>query len=236
MVHALLRMTIAVVLALIGWLQAGPVTAAPAAPQVAFAHDAPAYDPPGSDTATERGPPALGRTVTTIDAVGSRAHGASTRSEASASPSTTTYAYPAGPVRVALATPTTRRHAVLADGDPSPSWRSVGATKALPALPKALSGGAADTYVYFGTRGGKNVYTGITNNLARRGAQHGERFDQLVRVTNQPVTRGQARSIEQALIARNPGFENKINSISPTHSYYDDAVSWGEAWLRQKGF
>jgi RHS repeat-associated protein len=110
------------------------------------------------------------------------------------------------------------------------------AANALPALPKALSGGAADTYVYFGTRGGKNVYTGITNNLTRRGAQHGERFDQLVRVTNEPVTRGQARSIEQALIARNPGFENKINSISPTHSYYDDAVSWGESWLRQNGF
>lgn len=43
-----------------------------------------------------------------------------------------------------------------------------------------------------------------------------------------PVTRGQARAIEQALIVRNPGFNNKINSISPTHSYYDDAASWGD--------
>jgi RHS repeat-associated protein len=106
------------------------------------------------------------------------------------------------------------------------------AAKTLPALPNALSGGAANSYVYLGVRNGKSVYTGITNNLIRRGAQHAGRFDSLSRVTSAPVTRGQARAIEQALITRNPGFENKINSISPTHSYYDDAVSWGESWLK----
>ena len=68
------------------------------------------------------------------------------------------------------------------------------------------------------------------------GPQHCARFDQLEAITDSPVTRGQARAIEQALIARNPGFGNKINSISQTHSYYDDAVSWGEAWLQQNGF
>ena len=41
---------------------------------------------------------------------------------------------------------------------------------------------------------------------------------------------------EEALILRNPGFENKIHSISPKHSYYEDAVDWGNAWLRQNGF
>lgn len=42
----------------------------------------------------------------------------------------------------------------------------------------------------------------------------------------------------QDLVGRcpNPGFENKINSISPTHIYYNDAVEWGEAWLRGNGF
>jgi hypothetical protein len=34
------------------------------------------------------------------------------------------------------------------------------------------------------------------------------------------VTRGEARAIEKARIVRNPGFENGINSISPTHGYY----------------
>ena len=104
------------------------------------------------------------------------------------------------------------------------------------ALPRALSGGPANTHVYLGIRDGKPVYTGVTSNIDRRYAQHGSRFDKLEQLTTTPLTRGQARSVEQALIVRNgASFENKINSISPTHSYYDDAVSWGEDWLRQNG-
>lgn len=102
------------------------------------------------------------------------------------------------------------------------------------ALPSALSGGAADTYVYFGAKNGKNVYVGITNNLGRRQAEHGPRFA-LDPITSAPVTRGQPRAIEQALIVRNPGFQNVRNSISPNHAYYDDAVSWSESWLKQNG-
>ena len=45
-----------------------------------------------------------------------------------------------------------------------------------------------------------------------------------------------ARAIEQALIERNPGFENAINSISQRHSYYGSAVDWGEAWLQANGY
>ena len=103
-------------------------------------------------------------------------------------------------------------------------------------LPKALSGEPADTHVYLGIRNGRPVYAGISNNLARRQAQHGGRFV-LEEVTTSPVTRGEARAIEQALIVRNGAtFENKINSISPNHSYYNDAVNWGEAWLKQNGY
>ncbi|MGD7708309.1 hypothetical protein [Microlunatus sp. Y2014] len=109
--------------------------------------------------------------------------------------------------------------------------------RALPAFPKALSGGPANTHVYLGVRNGKPVYGGITTNIGRRSSQHGDRFDQLRQVTTEPLTRGQARSVEQALIVRNgAGFENKINSISPKHSYYGDAVNWGEAWLKQNGY
>ncbi|MXG88414.1 DNRLRE domain-containing protein [Nocardioides flavescens] len=106
--------------------------------------------------------------------------------------------------------------------------------RALPSFPRALAGGAADTHVYFGLVNGKPVYAGITNNFARRQAQHGSRFV-LDQITTAPVTRGQARAIEQALIVRNPGFQNKINSISPKHPYYQEAVGWGEAWLVQNG-
>jgi microcystin-dependent protein len=38
------------------------------------------------------------------------------------------------------------------------------------------------------------------------------------------------------LILRNPGFENIRHSISPRHSYYEQAVDWGNAWLRRNGY
>ncbi|GAA4474206.1 VWA domain-containing protein [Phytohabitans houttuyneae] len=102
-------------------------------------------------------------------------------------------------------------------------------------LPKALEGGPARTVVYRGERGGKNVYVGITVDPARRQAQHGGKFD-LIPISGE-LTRGEARAIEQSLIVRaggpgSSGFLNKINSISPKHYYYEDAVEWGEAWLK----
>ena len=107
--------------------------------------------------------------------------------------------------------------------------------RALPAFPKALSGGPANTHVYFGMVNGKPAYAGITNNLGRRQAQHGSKYV-LDPITTSAVTRGEGRAIEQALIVENPGFTNKINNISPKHAYYDDAVSWGQAWLRENGY
>lgn len=101
-------------------------------------------------------------------------------------------------------------------------------------LPNALRGGEATTDVYLGVRDGKEVYVGITNNLQRRQAQHADRFD-LAGITGSPLTRGEARAVEQALIVRNPGFDNVRNSISPRHAWYGDAVAWGEAWLRANG-
>ncbi len=101
-------------------------------------------------------------------------------------------------------------------------------------LPDELADGVSDVHVYLGMIEGKPVYTGITNNLVRRQAQHGDRF-RLEPLTTDPVTRGQARAIEQALIEQNPHFQNVINSISPRHAYYEGAVDWGDAWLRANG-
>lgn len=104
-------------------------------------------------------------------------------------------------------------------------------------LPDALSVGynaRPGVDVYLGIRAGEPVYVGITNDLARRFAEHSS-FEDLRQVTLGQVTCGQARAIEQALIIRHPGFENKINSISPTHSWYQQAVNWGEQWLRDMG-
>lgn len=81
---------------------------------------------------------------------------------------------------------------------------------------------------------GQRVYVGITNDIMRRAAEHGARFD-VRQITQFLLTRGEARAIEQALIVRNPLFQNVINSISPKHPWYGDAVAWGEAWLRANG-
>jgi hypothetical protein len=98
-----------------------------------------------------------------------------------------------------------------------------------------LAAGPARTFVYLGMRGSKAVYAGVTNNLARRGAEHAGRFG-IEALTPRAVTRGQGRAIEQALLNRNPQFQNRINSISPLRSFYNDAVRWGEAWLKSHGF
>ncbi|WP_306746070.1 RHS repeat-associated core domain-containing protein [Saccharothrix yanglingensis] len=114
------------------------------------------------------------------------------------------------------------------------------ASKAMPPFPNALTQGRnaeAGVDVYRGIRNGDSVYSGITNNVSRRAGEHaGKAFDHLETVTrNGSVTRGEARAIEQALISRHKG-ENKINSISPKHPYYDQAVNWGEAWLNRNGY
>lgn len=106
-------------------------------------------------------------------------------------------------------------------------------------LPKALQGGPANTFVYIGSRNGVRTYAGITSDVSRRQSEHLAGSGIRITPISAKLTRGEARAIEQALIARaggpkTPGFLNQINSISPKHYYYDDAVEWGEAWLKAK--
>lgn len=61
--------------------------------------------------------------------------------------------------------------------------------------------------------------------------QHGNRFDRLESITNPPLTRKEARSIEQVLIEQNPQFTNKINSISKNREWYEEAIEWGTEWI-----
>ena len=103
-------------------------------------------------------------------------------------------------------------------------------------VPESLLKGKADTRVYFGVKNGKNDYVGITKNLKNRQYQHGDRFDILKEITTEPVTRRQARAIEQVLIKDNPQFSNKINSISPNRDWYNDATSWARKWLSEHGY
>lgn len=51
--------------------------------------------------------------------------------------------------------------------------------------------------------------------------------------TKQGNRRLQARAIELAMIKNHPEYSNKINGISTKRDWYNDAVTWGEAWLRE---
>jgi hypothetical protein len=91
--------------------------------------------------------------------------------------------------------------------------------------------------VYQIVKDGKVTYVGITNNLVRRSAEHGEYLEKVATLPS----RDQARAVEQALIQHH-GFErnggtltNRINSISPTNPGFKDAVIFGFEVLRTLG-
>ncbi len=188
-----------------------------------------------TDTRTERGPPAGHDYFATHNAVDVLSHDALTRTNGLTSPAIHDYNHPSSLVWAVWTATTTEGPARRPDGELSSFGREGVAANT---LPKALTVGKnADegVHVYYGVSGGKNVYAGITNNVGRRTTQHADRFT-LRPITAEGLTRGQARAVEQALIVRNPGFQNKINSISPTHSWYQDAVDWGETWLVRNGY
>jgi hypothetical protein len=85
--------------------------------------------------------------------------------------------------------------------------------------------------VYLGFIGGKAAYVGITNSFLRRSSDWYGKYD-LKKLTQCKVTKDQARGIEQAIIERNPDFNNVINSIAPNRDWRDEAVNWGENWLK----
>ena len=102
-------------------------------------------------------------------------------------------------------------------------------------VPNSLLQGNPNTRVYLGIIDGEPDYVGIAYDVERRQSQHGDRFDYLREITTEPLTRRQARAIEQAMIKNHLEYSNKINSISTKRDWYNDAVTWGEAWLREHG-
>ena len=80
------------------------------------------------------------------------------------------------------------------------------------------------------------VYAGITNDFERRIDQHGGIHGKLKKLENTGnLTRNQSRCVEQAII-KNTGIDNlnnKINSIDPKRDIYQEAVEWGEDWIKK---
>lgn len=93
-------------------------------------------------------------------------------------------------------------------------------------------------FVYKIVKNGKTFYIGITEDLLRRGAQHGEKLEAIVG----GLTRLEARGVEQALIeihglAKNGGeLLNKINSIAKTNPIYKKAVEFGKKTIEAIGY
>jgi len=96
--------------------------------------------------------------------------------------------------------------------------------------------------VYHSVEAGVTQYVGITNNLARRAAEHlgtkGIKIEPLM----QGLTRSDARAVEQALIeihglGKNGGtLLNRINSISPTNPTYGSQLQRGYDLLKSIGY
>ena len=128
------------------------------------------------------------------------------------------------------------------DASLMPVGRGVGALKSWlgKIVGKVAKGG--NNVVYHSVQNGITQYVGITNNLARRAAEHlatkGIKIDPLMK----GLSRADARAVEQALIeihglGKNGGsLLNKINSISPANPNYRTQLQRGYELLKSIGY
>ena len=97
-------------------------------------------------------------------------------------------------------------------------------------------------FVYHSVQGGRTVYAGITNNLARRAAEHLAQKGINIEPLFNNLSRIDARSVEQALIEihklgkKGGTLLNKINSISSKNPDYARALKRGYELLNKIGY
>ncbi|HYE01647.1 MAG TPA: hypothetical protein VD963_00285, partial [Phycisphaerales bacterium] len=77
-----------------------------------------------------------------------------------------------------------------------------------------LCKGPKNVTVYMGKRNGR-PYVGISNDIVRRGGEHGTKLKPLAT----GLTRNQARALENKIIKENPHFDNTIQSIADKHRF-----------------
>jgi RHS repeat-associated protein len=139
-------------------------------------------------------------------------------------------------------------HDILSNPADGWGWASLGADLACVILPIATGGrlavkGLEKTTVYLSkTTKGAVQYVGITNNLARRSAEHlaskGIRITELM----SDLSRSDARAVEQALIeiyglGKEGGtLMNKINSIAKSNPTYAEQLQRGYELLQTAGY
>lgn len=96
--------------------------------------------------------------------------------------------------------------------------------------------GEKNVSVYIGYKDGKAVYVGISNDVARREAEHvmAGKLDK-VRPIVGSLTRNQARTIEENMIIKNKEFKNSIDSIAGERDIYQEALKYGDDLMEQYG-
>jgi hypothetical protein len=95
---------------------------------------------------------------------------------------------------------------------------------------KWLNKGEKNICVYMGKRNGK-PYVGITNDIIRRGKEHGQELVEYVG----GLTKNQARAIETQIIKANPHFDNQILSVADSRPFAKLAEEWALKHLSDLG-
>jgi RHS repeat-associated protein len=109
-------------------------------------------------------------------------------------------------------------------------------------IAKAVQAVRRGTTVYTSVSKGVTQYAGITDNVARRAAQHIASKGIDIQPLMQNLSRADARAVEQALIeihglAKNGGtLLNRINSISPQNPQYGAQLQRGYHLLKSIGY
>jgi hypothetical protein len=99
-----------------------------------------------------------------------------------------------------------------------------------------------DNFVYSSVDEGVTQYVGITNNLARREAQHLAGKGIQIKPLMEGLSRSDARAVEQALIeihglGKNGGtLLNQINSIAKSNPLYSSQLERGYELLKSIGY
>ena len=107
---------------------------------------------------------------------------------------------------------------------------------------RAITIEAGENIVYHSIKNGVTQYVGITNNLARRAAQHLAKKGITISPLMKNLTRADARAVEQALIVihklgkKGGTLLNKINSISPKRPDYARQLQRGYELLKSVGY
>ncbi len=100
-------------------------------------------------------------------------------------------------------------------------------------VPREISGGTPDTYVYLGMFDGVFDFVGTTRDL--REVFEDDRFEDFAVLNFRPLTAGQADAVAQLYLNGNQEFINRFNFLDPAAPFFDDAIDWAIEYVLING-